>query len=200
MEGFLLAQYLQARSNGRSARQHYQELAEIARAPFASRFPVGPWAYYESMEEFYESGAFDRNPGGPITPEMDTTTFNGFTWQLARRTFWDNPAAPPPRTSQAFQRALDYYRQHAVQPEFRWSWRNATLEQDLYRRAVRHSNGAFRRASDDLTLILANHVLSAVDAFVVLRLTGVGSPANPYRVSATVPWPARRQRGTALPR
>lgn len=87
-EAYLLIQYLSTRSDAREFRAEYQRLAEIARSFFTSDFPVGDFEYYERMEQFVESGAYDLDPDGAFVPETDTTTFNGFTWRLARSTFW----------------------------------------------------------------------------------------------------------------
>jgi hypothetical protein len=195
VDGFLLAQYADAARNGRTRRREYWRLARIARSFYTNRFPTGDFEYYERMEQFVESGAFDLNPGGDLEPETDTLTFNGITWRLARETFWENPEAEPPPESEAFRSALDFYARRAVQPEFRWSWRNAQLEQDLFRRTIERSNGAFRLSSEFLGMIIANHALSAVDAFIVVRLRrGVGPDAR-YRLSARVPWePFERRR------
>jgi hypothetical protein len=187
LEGMLLAQFLHARRDGSARRREYRELAELARGEFSDRFPVGNFEYYERMEQFLESGVYDADPGEALVPDVDTTTFNGFTWQLARRTFWEDPEAPPPVDSDAYRSAVDFYRRRAVPPAFRWSWRNALLEQDLFRQTIRRSNSAFRRSSDYLTMLIANHVLSAVDAFVVVRLSGAATRGE-YRVHAEVPW------------
>jgi hypothetical protein len=188
LDAFLLAQYADAARSGRTRRREYQRLARIARAFYTTRFPTGDFEYYERMEEFVESGAFDLNPGGDVEPETDTLTFNGLTWRLARETFWENPAIAPPRETDAFQRALDFYARRAVQPEFQWSWRNAQLEQDLFRRTIARSNTAFRLSSEFLGMLIANHALSAVDAFIVLRLGRGTGIADRYEVSARVPW------------
>ena len=54
--------------------------------------------------------------------------------------------------------------------EYFWSWRNASLEHQAFREAIRHSDNAFRRAQSQLGLLLANHVLSAVDALISSRV------------------------------
>ncbi|MDQ3697386.1 MAG: hypothetical protein M3373_05095 [Gemmatimonadota bacterium] len=196
-EAFLAAQYVQARNDGRAKRRDYQDLAQIARAIFTSTFPAGDFEYYERMEQFVESGAYDVEPGGALEPETDPTTFNGFTWELARRTFWEEPDVAPPPDSHAYREAIEFYARRAVTSEFQWSWRNAQLEQDLFRRTIQSSNSAFRRSSDYLAMIIANHVLSAVDAFIIVRLSRRGDVTSPYRLDATIPWaPFGRPRDT----
>jgi hypothetical protein len=202
MELFLVTQYVRARDDGRAHRREYRRLARIAREGFTTTFPTGDFEYYETMEKYAESGAFDADPGPAFVPEADTTTFNGITWWLARRTYWDDPEAPPDEGSFEYRRALDFYRRRAYGPSFEWSWRDASLEQDLFQRTIRSSNSAFRLATDYLATIIANHALSAVDAFVSVRLER--SPSSPeapaggaaYRVDVRVPWaPLGRPRG-----
>ena len=53
---------------------------------------------------------------------------------------------------------------------FRWSWRDARLEQDVYRASIRASDDAYRAATNYLGAVLLNHLVSAVDAFVATRL------------------------------
>jgi hypothetical protein len=122
------------------------------------------------MEHYLESGVFDSGEGVGLQPEEDETTFNGFIWRRARETFWANPDSPPPQSSAEYQRAVQYYREQAVPNDFRWSWRNAQLEHDLFRRTISGSNDSFRRSVADLGVILGNHVLSLVDAFVSFRI------------------------------
>jgi len=120
--------------------------------------------------KFIESGPFTTSTDGTLVPPDDLGTFNGSIWDLARRTFLPDPDNPDP-TSEEYGRALDFYRKRAIGPNFTWSWRNAALERDLYRLSIRKSDDAFRRASNQLGALLANHILSAVDAFVSYRLT-----------------------------
>lgn len=187
-EAFLLIQYLSVRDDARDFRREYQRLAEVARSFFTSEFPVGDFEYYERMEQFVESGAFDLDADGGLVPETDTLTFNGFTWRLARSTFWEDPDVPPPLDSDAYNRAIEFYRERAVQDEFRWSWQNAQLEQDLFRQTILRSNSAFRRTSQYLGVLIANHALSAIDAFVMLRLSREPGPTGEYRIHGRIPW------------
>ena len=106
--------------------------------------------------------------------------------------------APPPRDSPEYARALAFYAGRAYDQAFRWSWRNAQLEYDEYRQTIRKSNDAYKAAATDLGLLIANHVLSTVDAFVTVRLRARANGAAPgtsrWEVSGSVPFggPARR--------
>lgn len=188
-EAFLAIRYFNERADGTRERERYVDLAfRVARAPFAPVTRDTAFEYFEQMEKFVESGPFDTNPGEALVPPMDTRTFNGSIWELARRTFFEDPEVPPDPQSEEFQRALAFYRERAVGANFRWSWRNAGLEQDLFRQSIRQSDEALRQARQQLGLLLANHLLSALDAFVSNRLSRRGPPVElvtllsmPYR-------------------
>ena len=171
VEGFLWIRYLTDRRAGIDARNAYRDMAlRVSRAPFPGDKPTGNFEYYERMEHWIASGVYDGDPGAGFAPEIDTTTFNGKMWSIARKTYWSDPNTPPPIGSASYEAALRFYRQNAVTPEFQWSWRNAPLHQDVYRRSVRASNDGFRHAAQDIGGVIANHVLSTVDAYISLRL------------------------------
>lgn len=190
LEAYAWLRYASDLREGRRQQAAYRALAdEVARAFFADAKLRGPFDYYERMEQFVESGVFDRFPGGTLEPELDSDTFNGSLWLLARRTYWSDPDAPPDPESEAYQRAIAFYISRAVRPEFRWSWRDAQLEQDVFRRTIDRSNEAFRRSVTDLGIVLANHFLSTVDAFVSARLIQRQAPAgSSFGVAAELPW------------
>ena len=191
------------RREGRRQRRAYRDLANrIARAWFSTEFPSGDFEYYERMQHYVESGVFDENPtSAEIEPELDTLTFNGALWLLARRTYWEHPDSVPEPSSAAYENATAFYLERAVRPEFRWSWRNAQLEHDLFRRTISESNEASRQAVQALGIVLANHVLSTVDAYVTLRLWNRRAEPRSLGVSATLPWaPLGRPRRTETQR
>lgn len=174
-EAFFLTRFLARNAEGRRERERYRELAlVVARGPFGALVADTTFEYYEQMAKFVESGPFDTDPGPLVQPPTDERTYNGQIWALARRTFFVDPDAPPPPDSPEYERALAFYRERAIGPNFEWSWRNAGLEQDLFRQTIRQSDEAFRQASQELGLLLANHVLSAVDAFISERLSRSG--------------------------
>lgn len=171
VEGFLWVRYLADRRAGTDARNAYRDLAiRVSRAEYPGPKPQGNFEYYERMEHWIASGVYDGDPTDGFAPESDTTTFNGKMWSIARTTYWSDPRVPPPVDSPAYQAAIRFYVQNAVPPEFRWSWRNARFHQDTYRRTVRASNDGFRHAAQDIGAVIANHVLSTVDAYISLRL------------------------------
>lgn len=189
VEGYFWLRYFADRREARRQRDAYRDLANnVARAFFSDEKPLGDFEYYERMEHFVESGVFDVIPGGDLQPETDTATFNGSVWLLARRTYWTNAELPPERGSAAYQRAEALYRERAITPEYRWSWRDAQLEQDIYRRTISRSNEAFRQSVQDLGVVLANHVLSTVDAYVAVRLERSAREPGAFGASVTIPF------------
>jgi hypothetical protein len=177
-EAWAWIQYIDTRREGGRRRREYQSIArDVARSRFPGPYPVGDFEYYEHMLKSVESGNFDVLPGGEIDPETDTTTYNGRRWLDARRLFWEDPNNAPEVGSPAYRSALEFYQGNAIPTQYRWSWRSATLEYDTFRRTIVRSNVAYKRSVEYLGVIIANHALSAVDAFVTLRLrTRAGIP------------------------
>jgi hypothetical protein len=174
-EAYLLLQVLGARRDGDRQRDAYRELAaSVARRRFGAQPAVGSWDYYESMEKFLESGGYDRIPGGGVDPELDESTFNGARWLLARQIYWRDPRVAPAATSQEYQRALAFYEARAVRDGFQWSWRDAQLEQDLYRQTIAEANRSYQRAVTLTGVVWMNHLASLIDAYVSWRIRRFG--------------------------
>ena len=193
LEGFLWARYAADRREALRERAAYRRVAMlVSRAAFPGDKPVGDFEYYERMEDWIASGNFDRDPNTAVLdPETDTTTYNGAMWLLARKTYWPTPTTPPPPGSGAAVAALRFYEESAIRPQFQWSWRNARYEQDVFRRHIRASNEAYRNAIEDIGVVIANHVLSTVDAYISLRLRlGAQAPGteDELGLTATIPW------------
>ncbi len=190
MEVWAFLGYLDQHNQQLRSTARYEALASnIARSLFPGDRPNGTWAYYEIMEHYIESGVFNLTPGGAFTPEVDITTYNGAAWLLARQTYWANPNVQPDPSSSEYRQALAFYTNRAIQPQFRYSWRNAQLEQDVYVQEIEVRNQAARDARTQLGILLANHLLSMVDAYVTLRVHGnLGAPGSPTSLQATIPW------------
>lgn len=195
LEVWAWLQYIDVRREGSHRRREYQSLArDVARSRYPGPYPVGDFEYYEHMLKNTESGEFDVFPGGGIDPETDTTTYNGRRWLDARRLFWEDPNDAPPAGSEPYLRALEFYEVNAIPPQYRWSWRSAQIEYDVFRRTIVRSNVAYKRSVEYLGIIIANHALSSVDAFVTLRLrTRAGMPGY-LRLEGELPM------GSILPR
>jgi len=189
-ELYLVTRYLQLRHDGRVQAGRFRELAfDVARRPFAPARRDTIFEYFETMERFVASGQFDGDPGPGLSPETDPSTYNGSVWLLARRTYWSDPDVPPPPTSPEYQGALEFYVARAVGPGFQWSWRDAPLARDEFRATIRNSDDAFRRAQNQLGLLLANHLVSAVDALASSRLSVAAR--RPARLETTFLGPHR---------
>ena len=172
VELYSVARIIQLTHEGERQANRFRDLAfEVARRGFAPAQRDTVFEYFETMERFTESGQFDRGPGTAFVPEADTATYNGSVWLLARRTFWTDPGVPPDPMSPEYLRAVQFYQQHAVGPAFVWSWRSKPLEQGVFRETIRRSDDAFRTAQNVVGLLLANHVVSAVDALISSRLS-----------------------------
>ena len=189
MEAWSVLEFANQRTEARRQQNRYRNLArDVARSLFGTKPPVGTWAYYESMEHYVESGVFDRLPGGEVDPDEDVSTYNGAMWLLARQTYWTDPTVPPLVSSTAYRNAYNFYLDRAVRPQYRWSWRNAQLEQDIYVRTIQRSNTSYRGARRALGLVIANHLLSSVDAFATLRVEGLeGGNGRGFAVRGSLP-------------
>jgi hypothetical protein len=171
-EVFLLSRYLQLQHDGHHGSERYRELAfTVAQRGFAPARRDTVFEYYETLERFTSSGVFDRNPSGVFTPENDPNTYNGTVWLLAQRTYFPDPANPPAPGSDDYNKAIRFYTDHAIGPHYQWSWADAPLELQEYRATIRASDNAFRSAQNQLGLLLANHLASAIDALISSRLS-----------------------------
>ncbi|HEY6808905.1 MAG TPA: hypothetical protein VI160_08975 [Gemmatimonadales bacterium] len=179
-EAVVFSQYLRLIQDSHQEGEQFRALAfQVAQRGFATVRRDTIFEYYETMERFDQSGRFDQDPGPGLAPETDPTTYNGSVWLLARRTFWSDPDVPPPPTSPEYQAAQRFYVQHAVGPAYQWSWRDAALQREAFRELIRRSDNAARRAQNQLGLLVANHLISALDALISSGLSGLaGRPAE----------------------
>jgi hypothetical protein len=174
-EAYLVVQALSAQRDGDRARDEYRAIAsDVARRPFSTERPIGNWAYYEEMLEHFESGRFDRIPGGAVDPETDESTYNGASWRLARENHWTNPDSAPAATSEQYRRALAFYEARAVRDEYRWSWRDARLERGVYSETITSANRSYQRSVNLFGLVGANHLTSMIDAYITVRVRRYG--------------------------
>ena len=185
-ELYLVARFLQLSKEAHREGERFRDLAfDVARRTFTTQRRDTVFEYYETMERFDESGGYDLDAGPGFVPETNAETYNGSMWLLARRTYWEDPNVPPDPTSTEFQRALQFYQSRAVGPNYRWSWQGASLEHEVFRQSIRRSDSAFRRTQNQLGLLLANHVLSAVDALIASRLASVLGRHTDFRTTLT---------------
>jgi hypothetical protein len=189
LEGAGLAYYVSQNREGNRDRREYRSLSRnVARADLSPNGPQGTWDYYERMEKYVASGAYDRVAGGDVDPETDQETFNGAMWLLARQTYWRDPEIAPSSQSEEYRSAISFYLSRAVTPEFLWSWTSDPGAFQKYRSAIAGSNNAFRNAEQTLSLILANHFLSAIDAFASVRMQVRRNGQGITTLSASLPF------------
>ena len=185
-EIYLLSGFLRTSGEARGDAERYQALAyDIARRAFSPIRRDTAFEYYEQMERFAESGRYNTDPGSGFVPESDPRTYNGSVWLLARRTLWPDPDMPPDPTSDLYWRAVEFYKAHAVGPDFLWSWRDHALEHAVFRETIRKSDDAYRRAQAQVGLLLANHIVSAVDALISSRLAAAAGRPVELRTALT---------------
>jgi hypothetical protein len=156
-------------------RGQYRDLAwETARSFNGSRVNGG-FPYFETMGKFLASGPFDTDLSAPgIQPEMDPSTFNGQAWVLATEIHFP-PGVNPVPGDPAYEAALVDYQDRAYDERFEWSWAGQPAALADYKELIDSSDASFRRASQFLGVVIANHLLSAVDAFVTARIQESGS-------------------------
>ena len=178
VEAWLWGRYATSLGTGKFERNLYIDIAFTrARADFQPTIRDTTFQYFETVGKFVESGPFDTDPGPDFSPPSSPDTYNGFVWTLALETFFPAGTTDPDIDSPEYQRAVAFYRARAVGPNFLWSWEGKPEDLQRYRDAVRDSDSAFKRSSQTLGLLLANHVLAALDAYVSQRLASAGASA-----------------------
>ena len=186
VEVWAWVKYFQRRAHGHDLERQYRDLAwAVARRIGTDTRRDSVFTYYEALGQFRESGLFDADPTtATLDPELDPTTFNGVTWQRARALFFRGGGAIPQPGSPEYERALTYYRTFAIPPGYVWSWRNSDLEHEEFKEAISRSDEAFRSGTRMLGVILANHLVSAVDALVLARVQALSE--NRVRVGSVL--------------
>lgn len=173
MEIWSVLQYLDEYREGRELEDRYRDLAwQVARRISSGPRVEGGFEYYEALTEFRSSGAYDADPGrSGIQPEQDPDTYNGYIWVLARDIYLpETDSGSVDESSPRYQAAVDYYLSRAYAPSLAWNWGENDLQQAEYAQLIRESDENFRRATTMIGVILANHLLSAVDALITSRL------------------------------
>ncbi len=188
-------QFLDWRREGHRLQNQYKDLAWLV----ARRVSTGPrqdsgWEYYEALTHFQASGAYDSDPlKDGVQPEEDPTTFNGSIWALAREIYLpEDSENSAPEGSGPYQQASDYYLSRAYAPGLAWNWGTSSLHQEEYTGLIRESDEALRSSTGMIGVILANHLLSAVDALVSGRL-GIAGRVEPSIEVLLIPGPFSTQ-------
>ena len=163
-----LAAYLDRGRDARDLRDQYRDFAWVnGRVQGALRID-GDFDYYEALSKWDRSGAFDSDSGvGGVQPEVDPSAFNGLIWLRATGIFSVDPSAGP--GDARYDRALAYYNERAYGTQFLWDWTGVPGSRSAYAALIQSSDDRFRQASHALGLVLVNHLVSAIDAYVSAR-------------------------------
>jgi len=158
--------YLDRHGAGGDLRDRYRDFAwEQGRIQSLPRID-GNFDYYERLSKWPRSGAFDADPSRPgIQPELDPAAYNGSIWALAVQIFIP-PDQSPPESDPRYQDALAYYERRAYGPALLWDWDGKGAAQADLGRLIEESDDRFRQATTALGLVIANHLVSAVDAYL----------------------------------
>jgi len=164
--------WAERRHKGGTLRTAYRDLAwREARTREGTREDP-PWAYFEALSKWTRSGAFDGDPvSSGIQPELDQGTFNGSIWRLAVALYFPKGAEPDPM-DEGYQAALAWYTSHAYGEAFLWDWSGREGPLAEYKDLIHRSDRRFSQATAALGAVLANHLLSAADAFVSSPIPG----------------------------
>jgi len=154
------------------------------------RDPAFP--YYETLSHWQRSGAFDTDLATEgIQPEGDATTYNGAIWARAVGLFLGGGVGEP--TDPGYETALGYYRDRAWGPEYLWDWSGTGDAMGEFAGLIESSDDRARQATNVLGVVIANHLVAAVDAYLSAR----GSPvsvdvrAEPREARVGARWEAR---------
>jgi hypothetical protein len=172
--------FFNQKSQAASLERQYRKLAwDVARRGCGCVRRDSTFPYYEAMAGVPKSGEFDGNMNvDGVQPELDANTFNGQQWLRAKALYLPGGVELPPGTRE-YESALDYYKKNAIPRGYRWNWGDSDLEQETFNRLIDKSDDSFRTATRTLGLILANHMVSAVDALITARLQAVTKASNP---------------------
>ena len=168
--------YADRRGAGHDLRRAYQDFAwQQARIQSDPRVD-GDWEYYETLTQWERSGFYDADPAATgVQPESDPATYNGSIWELATKLFLPGGPGTPPQDP-SYQRALAYYAERGYATEFLWDWTGSGGAQAEYIDLISASDRRYRQATNVLGAIIANHAVSAADAFLSAR--GVSTPSE----------------------
>lgn len=154
--------HLRYRGDALRGRSAYRDFAWESARKGQSAGPRmdGDFGYYEKMSQWDASGAWDADASLPgLQPETDPATYNGSVWTLALEIFPLDPA-----------RALEFYRERGYGAGFLWAWQSGSSDRSRFGALISESDGRFKDARRVLWVLAANHLFSAVDGLVTVRL------------------------------
>jgi len=163
------AVFFERRSAGRASRERYRDYAwDQGRIQSGARVD-GDFEYYETLSKWTASGAFDADASlAGVQPEMDPSTYNGSIWSLASQIYISG-GGPVPDTDPAYLSALAYYERRAYGPQFLWDWSPVAGGKEELASQIKATDDRFRQATTAVGAVIANHLISAGDAFLSSR-------------------------------
>lgn len=160
--------YLDRRRAGADLRDAYRDFAWAEGRLQTGARVDGDFDYYETLSTWDRSGSFDADTGrAGIQPEDDASVFNGLIWSRAMGIFSVDSGAGPGDVR--YDQAIAYYSERAYGTEFLWDWTRVPGARSTFAGIIESSDDRFRQASNALGFVIANHLVSAVDAFVSAR-------------------------------
>ncbi len=162
--------YFRFRADARRSRAAYRdfawERARLGMSPGPRR--DGDFFYYEVLSKWDASGAWDSDSSlQGLQPETDPSTYNGSVWALAVEIFSLDPSVP--ERSPGYVRALDYYRTRGYGAPFLWAWMGKGAR-TRYGELISESDHRSRSIRRALWVLVANHMVSAIDGLIMVRL------------------------------
>jgi hypothetical protein len=176
------------RNKGNDSKEEFIDFAwEKSRLGVSTRNERGDDGYYEHVARWVKSGEFDvdRNYdlSDPFTidPWTESGAYNGEQWRIASITYFQQDTTGTYIGTRADSlAALQFYAGRAYEEVFYWDW--ATVDEERFRANMNQyldlrdeSNSAFQNATLSLVLLMANHAVSVIDAFISSRVEFPGS-------------------------
>jgi hypothetical protein len=112
---------------------------------------------------------------------MDASTFNGQAWILATEIHFPPGPSPSPGDP-AYEAALVDYIARGYDARFEWTWAGQSAAWTEYMDLIESSDDYARRASRFLGIVIANHLLSGIDAFLTARIQQAAGPGTEARI------------------
>ncbi len=129
--------------------------------------------YYEDLTKWTSSGDYDNDPSREgIQPETDTRTYNGHQWQIARINNYSgtNGGIPVAQSAEEEARALAAYSEAVYPLQYNWDWTGLESSETLYHKVFNSAEDSYRRRNKFTAVLLANHIISAIDMLVMEKI------------------------------
>jgi hypothetical protein len=185
VEGAGVAGLVLLTAKGSSHEKRYLNLARAARGNFlypgfrnnpeeeTNPMLPGFGEYYEDLLKWPSSGDFDNDPSrAGVQPETDPRTYNGHQWEIAQMNNYSASSGgiPVPASPAEEQAALETYKRQVYPSQYNWDWTGLDEENDEYHRLFDKSEDAYRGRIKFTAILLANHLVSALDVLVAERI------------------------------